>query len=256
VRPAALLIAFAAVAAVAGGSGCKKPKPAAPSAAESALPPLEVKKDGSWLYTYVEPTGQFATIDKADAVPEASRRLVRVIDPSRAAHERRDTTSVYVVDLGELLARGKVTAKVMSRLAFETGALALLPPGESSLLADRPPPGTEPPLAAGDLDAGAAIAGAGAGKGGAAGDVSAAVVTLYGTSWCGACREARKYLASRKIPFADKDVERDPAAARELGQKAARLGIRADRVPILDVRGRLLIGFDRARLEALLGDPS
>ena len=82
------------------------------------------------------------------------------------------------------------------------------------------------------------------------------VVTVYGTSWCGACRQARAYFAERKIPFADKDIEQDPAAARELGEKAAKMGIPTDRVPVLDVRGRLLLGFDRARVEALLGDPT
>jgi hypothetical protein len=32
------------------------------------------------------------------------------------------------------------------------------------------------------------------------------------------------------------------------------MGIPTDRVPIIDVRGRLLLGFDRARVEALLGE--
>jgi hypothetical protein len=32
------------------------------------------------------------------------------------------------------------------------------------------------------------------------------------------------------------------------------MGIPTDRVPILDVRGRLLLGFDRNRLDAMLGD--
>jgi glutaredoxin len=82
------------------------------------------------------------------------------------------------------------------------------------------------------------------------------VVTIYGTSWCGACRAAREYLTERKIPFADKDVERDPEAARELAAKASKMGIPTDRVPIIDVRGRLLLGFDRARIEALLGQPT
>jgi glutaredoxin len=80
------------------------------------------------------------------------------------------------------------------------------------------------------------------------------VVTIYGTSWCGACRAARQYFSEHKIPFADKDIEQDPAAARELGEKAAKMGIPTDRVPVLDVRGRLLLGFDPARVQALLGD--
>jgi len=82
------------------------------------------------------------------------------------------------------------------------------------------------------------------------------VVTIYGTSWCGACRAAREYMASHKIPFADKDIERDPEAARELAEKAAKMGIPTDRVPVLEVRGRLLLGFDPARVEALLGQPT
>jgi glutaredoxin len=81
-------------------------------------------------------------------------------------------------------------------------------------------------------------------------------VIVYGTSWCGACKAARQFLTARKIPFLDKDVERDGAAARELAEKGARLGVPTDRVPVLDVRGRLLLGFDQARLEAMLGEPS
>jgi glutaredoxin len=221
-------------------SGCRKPTPAAPPPEETKLSPLEVKKDGQWLFTYLDPTtNQFATADKADGVPEGARRMVRVIDPSKGVGDRRDTTNVYAVDLRELLKAGKATAKPISRQAFETGALAQLPPGESSLLAERP---------AGD---GGALE-----DQGPASPAGAPVVTVYGTSWCGACREARKYLASRKIPFAEKDIERDAAAARELQEKAARLGVPTDRVPILEVRGRLLIGFDAARIEALLGSPT
>lgn len=226
------------LAMLAAAVGCRKSQPSAP-AGEAPPPPLQVVKDKPALYTHVQPDGRFETTDRPDAVPEVARRLVRVIDPSVAVDKRRDTTAVYVVDVDELLARGRAAARVMSREAFETGALAQLPPGASSLLADRP---TSPPGEAAAADGGAAAA---------EGDV---VVTVYGTSWCGACKEARRYLAERKIPFADKDIEKDPAAARELAEKAARLGVPSDRVPILDVRGRLLVGFDRGRLEALLGE--
>jgi glutaredoxin 3 len=218
-------------------SGCKKSAPATPPPEQGKPPPVEVKKDSPALYTYVDAKGEFVTVDKPDAVPEGARRLVRVVDPTKEAPDRRDTTNVYVVDDDELLKTGKASARVLSRQAFETSALAQLPPGESSLLSERPDGGAgdggETPSAAGPP-----------------------VVTVYGTSWCGACREARRFLSARKIPFADKDVERDPAAARELREKAARLGIPTDRVPILDVRGRLLIGFDPQRVEALLGQPS
>jgi glutaredoxin len=220
---------------------CRKPTPAAPPPEETRLPPLEVKKDGNWLFTYLDSTSsQFATTDKVESIPEGARRIVRVIDPSKGALDRRDTTNVYVLDARELVKAGKAAARPLSRQAFETGALAQLPPGESSLLADRP-------AGDGGLESAAAESQSPGGP---------PVVTVYGTSWCGACKEARRYLAQRKIPFAEKDIERDAAAAQELREKAQRLGVPTDRVPILDVRGRLLIGFDAARLEALLGSPT
>jgi len=224
---------------------CKKgAPPVAPPAAQAELPPLDVSKDSALLFTHVEPSGNFATTDKADSVPEVARRLVRVTDPAKGVAERRDTSSVYVVDLRELLANGKARARTMSREAFETGALAQLPPGDSSSLASPHGPPLPDEADATGTDAGAGHPSAG----------GPPVVILYGTPWCGACKAARRYLGSKHIPFAYKDIENDPAAARELQQKASRLGIPADRVPILDVRGRLLVGFDRTRLEALLGD--
>jgi glutaredoxin len=167
--------------------------------------------------------------------------LVRVVDPAKATNDRLDTTRVYAVDLGELLGAGKVTARVLSREAFETGALAQLPPGESSLMAGpHGPPLPELPVDGTDA--------------GTAGPLGSPVVILYGTPWCGACKAAKQYLAAKHIPYAYKDIENDPAAARELQSKASKMGIPTDRVPILDVRGRLLLGFDRARLDAMLGE--
>jgi glutaredoxin len=218
--------------------------PEAPPQPKAQPGVVEILKGGRWLFTYVEPAGTFATTDKAESVPEGSRGIVRVFDPADMA--KTDAPGqVYVTDLNQLLKSGKAAAKPLSRDGFETAALAQLPPGLSSSLASRggeaAPPVEAPPTRPAPV---AADAG------------SAPVVTIYGTSWCGACRAARQYLTERRVPFADKDIERDPAAARELGEKAAKMGIPTDRVPIIDVRGRLLQGFDRARIDALLGEPT
>jgi glutaredoxin len=227
-------------------AACRRSAPEAPPAPKAAAGVVEVLKGGRWLFTYVEPSGTFTTTDKPESVPAGSRAMVRVFDPSDPAKSGMSDApgQVYVTDLNELLKAGKSPAKPLSREAFETSALAQLPPGDTSALAahgagapgEAPPP---PPLG----DAGAAPSGA-------------AVVTIYGTSWCGACKAARQYLTQRRIPFADKDVENDPAAARELQEKASKMGIPTDRVPVIDVRGRLLQGFDRARIDALLGEPT
>jgi glutaredoxin len=225
-------------------TACKRPAPEAPPAPGAGAPAtIEVLKDGRWLFTYAEPKGTFATTDKPDSVPESARAVVRVFDPS-APEKTPGGGRVYVTNLNDVISKGRAPARPMSREAFETAALAAHPTGESSPLAAqqmRPAP-----MPATDGGAGPAAPAPTAG--------GPPVVTIYGTSWCGACRAARQYLAGRKIPFADKDIERDADAARELAAKAAKMGIPTDRVPVIDVRGRLLLGFDRARIEALLGE--
>lgn len=81
-----------------------------------------------------------------------------------------------------------------------------------------------------------------------------AKVVLYSTSWCGYCRKARKFLQTRKIPFQEKDIEKSPAANKEMKTKAAKAGVRVGGVPVLDVNGKIIPGFDRnAILQALDG---
>jgi glutaredoxin len=228
---------------IAAVASCKRPAPEAPPAPPGMPATIEVLKGGRWLFTYAEANGTFSTTDKPESVPEPARALVRVLDPA-ATDKMGGTGQVYVTNLNEVLAKGKASARVMSREAFETAALAGYPTGESSpMAAQRMQP---VPLPA--LDGGAAAPSKAA--------AGTPVVTIYGTSWCGACRAARQYLTERKIPFADKDIERDADAARELAAKAAKMGIPTDRVPVIDVRGRLLLGFDKARIEALLGEPT
>lgn len=234
-----------AVAAMLVPAGCRRSAPEAPPPPSATAPAtIEVLKEGRWLFTYAEPKGTFATTDKPESVPEDARAMVRVFDPS-APEKTPGTGRVYVTNLNDVLSKGRAPAKPMSREAFETAALAVHPTGDSSPLAAqtmRPVP-----MPASDAGAGAAAPMPAGGP---------PVVTIYGTSWCGACKAARQYFTSRKIPFADKDVEKDADAARELAAKAAKMGIPTDRVPVIDVRGRLLLGFDRARIETLLGEPT
>jgi glutaredoxin len=216
-------------------TACKKSAP--PSVTSQVeLPALEVKKDSALLFTYVEPSGMFATTDRAENVPEAARRLVRIMSQNKGGPLRRNDTNVEVVNLRELLINGKTMPRVMLREAFETGALAQLPPGDSCpLTGPHPLPLAEDQEYGGSTD-------------------EPPIVTLYAAKWCKACVAARQYLVSNRIPFTIKDVEKDPLAAQELKQKASRFGIQAERVPILDVRGRLLIGYDESRMNGQLAD--
>jgi len=212
---------------------CKKGAPSSHSA-QAELPPPEASKDSSLLFTYVEPNGIFATTDKAEKVPEVARRMVRIMGLGKNEPRRLNDANVEVIDLGELLARGKTRPRVMSLEAFETSALGQLPPGDSCPLAGpHGPPLAEAPATPSD---------------------DPPVAILYRTSWCKACQSARQYLVSNRIPFISKDIEKDTSAGRELAQKASRFGISGDRVPIIDVRGRLLVGYDETRMNGFLAD--
>jgi glutaredoxin len=215
-------------------SPCKKG--AQHPTARAEPPTNEISKDSALLFTYVEPSGMFATADKPEKVPEVARRLVRIMDLGKGEAHRRNDSNVEVINVRELLAKGKTQPRVMSREAFESGALAQLPPGDSCPLA-----GLHGSLLAEDREE-------------SGGPDDPPIVILYATQWCKACKAARQYLVSNRIPFTRKDIEKDPSAARELQEKASRFGIPADRVPILDVRGRLLVGYDETRMDGYLAD--
>jgi glutaredoxin len=79
------------------------------------------------------------------------------------------------------------------------------------------------------------------------------VVIIYGAEWCGACHEAARYLRSKGIAFVEKDVEKDSGAAREMQQKLARSGQRSGSIPVIDVRGKVLVGFSAQEVDGALG---
>lgn len=77
-------------------------------------------------------------------------------------------------------------------------------------------------------------------------------VVLYGTSWCGYCKKAREWLTRKGVSFVDRDVEKDEDAAAELARKARAAGVRPTGVPVIDVRGKLILGFDPRQIDAAL----
>ncbi|OPL08070.1 MAG: hypothetical protein AVO33_02205 [delta proteobacterium ML8_F1] len=72
-------------------------------------------------------------------------------------------------------------------------------------------------------------------------------VTVYTSQSCPHCTTAKNYLLKEGIPFTEKDVTADPSAQREL----ASLGARG--VPTFAIDDEVIVGFDRPRIEALLG---
>lgn len=73
-------------------------------------------------------------------------------------------------------------------------------------------------------------------------------VTIYSASWCAFCHAAKQYLDNRDIKYTDKDVEHDVKNAQEAVQKSGQMGI-----PVIDIDGTIILGFDRPKIDAALG---
>jgi glutaredoxin 3 len=74
-------------------------------------------------------------------------------------------------------------------------------------------------------------------------------VTVYSATWCGFCHAAKQYLDRINVAYADKDVEADPTNAKEAVEKSGQMGI-----PVLDIEGTIIIGFDRPKIDQALRD--
>jgi glutaredoxin len=62
------------------------------------------------------------------------------------------------------------------------------------------------------------------------------------------CKLAKEFLSSKGIAFQDINVAEDAEARQELIQKTGQLA-----VPVITVDDEVIVGFDRGRLERLLG---
>lgn len=76
-------------------------------------------------------------------------------------------------------------------------------------------------------------------------------VTIYTTPWCGWCARTKEYFKSHNVAYTEKDVAADTGARQEMLQKSQQMG-----VPVIDIDGTIVVGFDQPRLAELLGLPA
>jgi len=206
---------------------CEPQTPPQPSdaseAADAASTPAVTFEPGvtEAVLTYPAERGAFAdSADVAD-VPEPSRGMVRV---SLLQGPKPPPGTVWVANLET---PPPITLSTVPRDMFEELALGQ---GLASSVDVDLPEGIEPPQVA----------------------ANAGEVVVYKTAWCGVCKKVQSYLDRKGIEYIAKDIEKDAAAAAELRAKASQAGVRTGSVPVIDVGGELMVGFDRGRLEKLL----
>ena len=74
-----------------------------------------------------------------------------------------------------------------------------------------------------------------------------AKVIVYSTPTCPYCRMAKEYLKGRKVKYEDVDVSANRKKAEEMIRKSGQMG-----VPVLDMGGKIIVGFDREAIDAAL----
>ncbi len=73
-------------------------------------------------------------------------------------------------------------------------------------------------------------------------------VTVYSTPTCSWCNTLKAYLKKNGIRFRDIDVSKDQKAAEAMVARSGQQG-----VPQTDISGEIIIGFDKNRINTLLG---
>lgn len=74
-----------------------------------------------------------------------------------------------------------------------------------------------------------------------------AKIKIYSTPTCPYCQMAKEYLKNNKIEYEDYNVAEDESKLKEMVNKSHQMG-----VPVIDVDGQIIVGFDRALLAKLL----
>jgi glutaredoxin 3 len=73
-------------------------------------------------------------------------------------------------------------------------------------------------------------------------------VKVYSTSTCPYCTMAKEFLKKNNIQFESVDVGMDREAAKEMKDKSSQMG-----VPVLDIDGQIIVGFDKDAISSALG---
>ncbi|MGC1176959.1 MAG: glutaredoxin family protein [Candidatus Saccharimonadales bacterium] len=72
-------------------------------------------------------------------------------------------------------------------------------------------------------------------------------ITVYGAEWCAFCHTAMQYFDKLGVTYKYIDVDKDPKAGLEAVDKSKQRGI-----PVLDIGGDIIVGFDRPKIDAAL----
>ncbi len=73
-------------------------------------------------------------------------------------------------------------------------------------------------------------------------------VQIYTTLTCHYCQLAKAYFKEHNVAYEEYNVGTDAAKRKEMVDKSGQLG-----VPVIDIDGKIIVGFDEEEISAALG---
>lgn len=202
------------------GAGAAGEAASGEASGEVVRPPFAVRGNAeNLMLVWYDEEGPHTAIGRSE-VPTERRAEVRVQSLAVDDADALDEDSVYVADLRSSGDDGNYTVRRVARADFDAHIDAYV---------------------AGARGEGSALA-------------STGDVIVYGASWCGACRQTESFLRERGVAFIERDVEEDPTAASDMRRAAAAAGLHPTGIPVIDFRGRIILGFNPAALEEAIAE--
>lgn len=73
-------------------------------------------------------------------------------------------------------------------------------------------------------------------------------ITIYTTPSCVYCKMTKEFFKENNVAYEEKDVSADAKAREEMVQKSGQLG-----VPVIEIDGNIMVGFNKEKLSELTG---
>jgi glutaredoxin len=210
-----------------------KDDPSGTTPIANELGALELRDDTpNLLLTWIDEKGDFHVVTKPADVPEKARDAVRVVVTTRPDGTGKQ---FWVADLTKKNPDGTYPIKSMSRAEWdEKGASrrkarleALAPPSSTPATSGS---GTAPPVASTPPQ-------------------RKVVAIVYGADWCKPCHDAARYLRQKGVAVVEKNVESSEAVQAEMDKKLERAKMGGASIPVIDIMGRLLVGYSPTALD-------
>lgn len=73
-------------------------------------------------------------------------------------------------------------------------------------------------------------------------------ITIYTTPSCVYCKMTKEFFKENNVEYEEKNVAEDTSAGEKMVQISGQMG-----VPVIDIDGKIIIGFDKEKLKEILG---